>query len=155
MQQTKRFNAIALAGLVAGTLDGLAAALLYVIRTGKNPIAVFRFIASGVFGQEALSGGVGMGLIGIAFHFIIAMGWTILFFMASSRISLLLKYWIVSGIFYGLFVWLMMNLVVLPLSRVPALPMTLSGVIIGVSVLVVCIGLPIAFLTQRFYRSQK
>lgn len=155
MQQTKRFNAIAVAGLLAGTFDGLAAALLYVIRTGKNPIAVFRFIASGVFGPEALSGGMGMGMIGIVFHFIIAMGWTILFFIASSRINLLLKYWVVSGIFYGLFVWLMMNLVVLPLSRVPPLPMTLDGVIIGVSVLVVCIGLPIAFLAQRFYRSQK
>ncbi len=154
MQQTKRFNAIMVAGLLAGTLDGLAAALLYVIRTGKNPIAVFRFIASGVFGQEALSGGMGMGMIGIVFHFIIAMGWTMVFFIASSRISLLIKYWVVSGILYGLFVWMAMNLVVLPLSRVPALPLTFSGVLIGVSVLMVCIGLPIAFLAQRFYRSQ-
>jgi hypothetical protein len=126
-----------------------------VIRTGKNPMAVYRFIASGVFGPEALSGGVGVGIMGIVFHFIIAMGWTILFFMACSKVRLLLMNWVISGIAYGLFVWLMMNLVVLPLSYVPQLPITLNGFLVGVCVLIFCIGFPIAFLALRYYRFQK
>jgi hypothetical protein len=150
VQQKSR--AIVLAALLAGTLDGLAAALLFIIRTGKNPLAVFRFIASGVFGQEALSGGVLMATIGILFHYVIAAGWTIIFFIACSRFTILLKNWIVSGIVYGLFVWLMMNLVVLPLSRVPSVAMTVNGVLIGISVLIVCIGLPISFFANKYYQ---
>jgi hypothetical protein len=151
MLKRDSINAIVRAGLLAGTMDGLAAALLYVIRTGKNPIAVYRFVASGVFGQDALSGGLAMGLTGILFHYMIAMGWAIIFFVACTKIPILLKNWFISGITYGLFVWLMMNLVVLPLSRVSALTMTVNGVLIGISVLMVCIGLPISFLARKYY----
>lgn len=150
----QKSSAIVIAGLLAGTLDGLAAALLFIIRTGKNPLAVFRFIASGVFGQDALSGGVLMATMGIFFHYVIAAGWTIIFFMAYSRLTILLKNWIVSGIVYGLFVWLIMNLVVLPLSRVPAVSMTVNGVLIGISVLMVCIGLPISYLAHKYYQQE-
>jgi hypothetical protein len=149
----KQINAMLLAGLLAGTLDGLAAAILYVIRTGKNPLAVFRFIASGVFGPDALSGGTSMAMMGILFHYIIATGWAVLFFMACSRFTMLLKNWMVSGISYGLFVWLMMNLVVLPLSRVPSVPIAVNGAIIGILVLMFCIGLPISFLARKYFRS--
>ncbi len=155
MLKRENINAIVRAGLLAGTMDGLAAALLYVIRTGKNPLAVYRFVASGVFGQEALSGGVLMGLTGILFHYLIAMGWTILFFVVGVRIPILLKNWFISGIAYGLFVWLMMNLVVLPFSRVSALSMTVNGVLIGISVLMVCIGLPISFLAHKYHSTHK
>jgi hypothetical protein len=151
---TQKSRAIILAGLLAGTLDGLAAALLFIIRTGKNPLAVFRFIASGVFGQEALSGGVFMAAIGIFFHYVIAAGWSFIFFIACSRLVILWKYWVVSGIGYGLLVWLMMNLVVLPLSRVPSVSMTVNGVLIGISVLIVCIGLPISFSSKRYFQQE-
>ena len=144
---------IVVAGLVAGTLDGLAAAILYVIRTGKNPLAVYRFVASGVFGPDALSGGTSMAMMGIFFHYIIATGWALLFFISCSRLTILLKNWIITGIFYGLFVWLMMNLVVLPLSRVPSVPIIVSGATIGILVLMFCIGLPISFLANKYFRS--
>jgi len=149
--QPSRIKVILWTGLLAGTLDGLAAALLYFIRTGKNPMVVYRFIASGVFGSEALSGGLSMGLIGIFFHYTIAMGWTIVFFTACTRLPVLLKNRIAVGITYGIFVWLMMNLVVIPLSRVPPSPVTLSGVVTGAFVLIICIGLPISFMANKYY----
>jgi len=151
---TRKTRAIVFAGIVAGTLDGLAAALIYFLRTGKNPLVVYRFIASGIFGQEALSGGISMPLLGIFFHYVIAISWTLLFFILCLKLSILLKNWVVSGIAFGLVVWLSMNLVILPLSRVPSTPITLSGALIGISVLMVCIGLPIAFLASRYYQSK-
>lgn len=151
----QKTRSIAFAGIIAGTLDGLAAALIYFLRTGKNPLAVYRFIASGIFGQEALSGGASMALLGIFFHYGIALGWAWLFFIACPKLSILLKNWLVSGIFYGLVVWLSMNLVVLPISRVPSTTITLSGAIIGISVLMVCVGLPIAFLASKYYQNNR
>lgn len=151
----QKIRSIVFAGIIAGTLDGLAAAIIYFLRTGKNPLAVYRFIASGIFGQEALSGGTSMALLGIFFHYGIAFGWTLLFFRVCLKLSFLLKNWIVSGIAYGLVVWLSMNLIVLPLSRVPSSTITLSSAIIGISVLMVCIGLPIAFIANKYYQKNR
>jgi len=95
-----------------------------------------------------------MPLLGIFFHYVIAISWTLLFFILCLKLSILLKNWVVSGIAFGLVVWLSMNLVILPLSRVPSTPITLSGALIGISVLMVCIGLPIAFLASRYYQSK-
>ncbi len=143
-------------GLLAGTLDGLAAALLYSIPTGKDPLNVFRFIASGVFGKEAFAGGVAMAMYGIFFHYVIATGWTVLFFLAYPRLPLLSKNKIVTGLLYGVFVWLMMNLVVLPLSNVPmGGEREVTDIIKGMVVLMICIGIPISWLVSRHYSKLK
>ena len=143
---------IALAGLLAGTLDGLAASLLFILRTGKNPMIVFQFIASGVFGKTAFS--AGMEWWGILFHYGIATGWTIVFFLLYPKISILQKNIIATGIGYGIVVWMGMNLIVVPLSRVQQGPFSLSNAIINMIILMVCIGLPIARLVSRHYRAR-
>ena len=53
---------------------------------------------------------------------------------------------------YGIFVWIMMNKVVMPLSRVqmPA-TITWNSILIGASVLVVCIGLPVSLGARRYF----
>ncbi|HVE60655.1 MAG TPA: hypothetical protein VNA26_02470, partial [Chitinophagaceae bacterium] len=68
------------AGLLVGTLDILAAFLDYYISTNKNPLNVFTFIASGVFGKKAFTGGSSMIILGAVFHFIIALAFTLFFF---------------------------------------------------------------------------
>lgn len=146
-----RVSDVLSAGLIAGTLDGIAAALVYVIRTGKNPLNVYRYVASGVFGQDALSGGVTMAMMGILFHYTIATSWALIFFVLCSRNSILLKNWLLSGIAYGIVVWLLMNLVILPLSRVSSAPMTVDSVIIGATVIMGCVGLPIAFMANKSF----
>ena len=153
--QSSALKTIAKAGLITGALDGLAAALLFSIPSGKDPMIVFRFIASGVFGKEAFVGGVPMALWGILFHFIIATGWTVLFFLAYPRIALLSKNKITTAIFYGVFVWLMMNLIVVPLSNVTMVgPKEVSGIIKGIVVLILCIGLPNTWIISKYYQQQ-
>ncbi len=51
---------ILLSGLLVGTLDILAAFVDYYIATGKNPLIILKFIASGVFRKTALTGNGGM-----------------------------------------------------------------------------------------------
>lgn len=139
------------AGLLAGTLDGLAAALSYYLQTGKNPVNVFKFVASGVFGTSALTGPDNVAFWGILFHYLIATGFAALFVLAYPRVAVLRKNWVVVGLAYGVFVWLVMNLVVVPLSNTPPVPFRLAGVVRGMAILMVCIGLPIAWVTNRFY----
>ena len=144
-------------GLLAGTLDGLSACIMYYSQSGKDPLNVFRFIASGVFGSPALSGGVPMGLWGIIFHYVIAFGWTILFFWLAAKLPVLTRNWIVSGIAYGIFVWLMMNLVVVPVSLVPmkAGPKEWAGILKATLILIICIGLPVSYSAKRYLPNRK
>lgn len=146
---------LVITGLVVGTLDGLAAVGMYYVQTGNNPLNVFRFIASGIFGRPAFSGGVTMALLGLLFHYVIAAGWTILFFWLAARFFYLTKNWIVSGVMYGIFIWLMMNLVIVPLSLVPMKdgPKEWAGIIKGVLILIVCVGLPVAYSAKRYLRN--
>lgn len=67
-------GAIFLSGLIAGTLDILAAFFFYAILFQKTTaIKILQSIASGVFKKEAYSGGAQMAWYGLGFHFIIAI----------------------------------------------------------------------------------
>src|ERR1700752_2827625 len=106
------------AGLIAGTLDILSAFAYYYIKSGKtNFLVIFKFIASGIFGKDAGTGGTAMILSGLILHYAIAFSFTIFFFWLYPKVSLMSKNRIVTGIVYGLFVWSVMNLVVVPLSN--------------------------------------
>ena len=141
------------AGIIAGIMDGLGASLMFYIRTGKGPEGVFRYVASGALGDIALTGSAALALVGMAFHLVIAFTWALIYVNLYPQIKRLIPNWIVSGILYAIFVWCVMNLVVIPLSRTPDTPITLMGAIRGASVLVLCIGLPIAGITHYHYKA--
>ena len=143
------------AGLLAAVLDGLAASISTYLVSGNTPDVVFKFVASGVFGKESFSGGSVMVLAGIFFHTLIACTWAFIYFQLFIRIPSLRKNWVVNGIAYGAMVWVVMNFVVIPLSNTPAITMTMAGSIRGMLILMVCIGLPIAFLVGKFYAHDK
>jgi uncharacterized membrane protein YagU involved in acid resistance len=140
------------AGLVAGTLDALAAMTMFIIRTGKNPAAVWRYVASGVFGKDALTGGTDVVIWGLIFHFLIALIWAVIFFVIYPTLRRLIRNSVVTGLLYGVLVWLVMNLVVLPLSHIPpAPPFDLSKALIGMAIIMVCVGLPISLIVSKHY----
>ena len=71
--------------------------------------------------------------------------------MASRKLAVLLRRPVISGVVYGLAVYLFMNLVVLPLSGVPH-PIkapSLASRINGVLAVVLFIGLTISLLIHR------
>ena len=147
-------KAVLVAWLVAGTLDGAAASLQSLI-AGGNPVRVFQYIASGVFGQEAFSGGILMALAGGVFHYFIAFCWTILFFLLYPKIRLLSKNIHLTAAAYGVVIWIVMNFVVLPLSGVTQGAFNLQRAAIGAAILVVCVGWPVALMAKGHYSKLK
>ena len=134
------------AGFLVGCLDLGAASLNFFLLTKKNPINVLYFIASGLLGKSAFEGGVGIAALGAALHFVIAYSWTALFFLLSSRFSFLATYPILTGIVYGGCIWVVMNIVVLPLSQIGLRPFNPTQALINAGILMVCIGIPLAFI---------
>ncbi len=132
-------------GLLVGTLDITAASIQFFIKTGKGPGTILKFVASGLFGKEAFTGGIPMIIAGLIIHFMIAMTFTLLFALLIKNIALLCENRLVTGLFYGAFVWAVMNLVVWPIIKVPPRIPNLSRDLQAIGILIVCIGLPLAF----------
>jgi len=142
------WKAIVLTGSLAGTLDAIAAIVVY----QAKPVSLFQFIASGAFGAgKAFSGGLTMAFWGILFHYIIAFSWTIIFFFMYPVFLIMRKNKYITGLLYGIVVWIMMNLVVLPLTQISQGPFNIRSALIGASILMVAVGLPISLLTNRYY----
>lgn len=145
---------VLLAGIIVGTLDISAAMLQFFIKTGKDPFIVLRFVASGVFGSTAMKGGADMIAWGFLFHYIIAMSFTVFFFWLCSRRPSLLQNRLVTGIGYGIFTWAVMRFMVVPLSLTNKQPATLSGTLMAILILVVCIGIPLAYMAAAFRKQE-
>lgn len=138
------------AALIVGTLDITAACTQVYLRTGKPSIKpVLFFVASGLLGKQAFTHGDIMMLAGLLIHYCIAAAFTVFFFLVISRWSFSHQQRLLTGILYGAFVWMVMNLLVLPLTASAPLKRTPSSIAISMFILVVCIGIPLAFLAAK------
>jgi len=146
-------GSIFLAGLIAGTLDILAAIFVYaVILQQTTAIKILQSIASGIFKKEAYTGGPQMAWYGLGLHYLIAFIFTWFYFTIYSYVPFLKKSTIISGLLYGIFVWIIMNLIVLPIAF-PVLPEKHFDfpLLLSITILMLCIGLPIASFTKKYY----
>lgn len=139
------------AGLIAGILDATAASINYKIATGNNPIKVWKFVASGFFGKAALTGGTSFAIWGFIFHMLIAATFAALFFFIYPHVKFLSKNKVLTGLFYGIIVWMIMNLIIVPLSHTPKFPFNATKAILAAGILMVCIGLPISLIVAKYY----
>ncbi len=144
-----KISKIIAAGLLVGTLDISAACLQYYIKTGKSPENVLKFVASGVFGKEAFTGGLLMSLCGLLFHFLIAFCFTTFFFFIYPRLKFLSFNVFLTAVLFGVFTWTVMNRIVLPLSYTPPIPFTWASAAIAAGILTLCIGLPLSIIAKK------
>jgi hypothetical protein len=147
---------VLLTGLLAGTLDATAACIQYYINTGKNPALVFRYVASATFGNKVMTGNLyGWAACGLLFHFLIAISFTLFFFLMYPQIKKWIPNKFVAGILYGLFVWVIMNMLVVPISFGKPI-FDIQSVIfkkaaVAAAILIVAIGLPVSLIANRYY----
>ena len=97
--------------------------------------------------------------VGLLVHFIIAISFTFFFFFLAKQIPSLVKYPILIGILYGLFVWSTMRFIILPyISRLNPKPIVgqeaIKNAAIAASIIVVCVGIPIVLLARRYFRTK-
>ena len=128
-------RAILYGTIVIGTLDIVDAFAFFGLRSGSTPMRILQSIASGWLGRAAYTGGARAAALGAVTHYFIAFGIVATYFVASRRMSVLIRHPIVCGIVYGLLVYLFLNRVVIPLSAIgaaagPALPVLANGLLI-------------------------
>lgn len=146
---------ILVAGFIAGSLDIGAAFLDYYINTGKGPENVLKFISSGIFGKTAFNEDPFMIWFGLLLHFIIAFVFTILFFILYQRIKFLRISVLLSAIIIGIVIWLIMNLIVVPLSNTPKFLFKPGNAIKAALILICAIGLPMILIFKTYFFNEK
>ncbi|MFB6454272.1 hypothetical protein ACE38W_03290 [Chitinophaga sp. Hz27] len=154
MEKTRQYGkittpVIAGAALLAGTLDLATSLIAYTLRSGRPFTDILLFISSAIFGPAAFSGHKAMPWFGVLIHYAIAFVFTTIFFLIYPMIRKGIRNTFLIAVLYGCFVWVIMNLVVLPLTHVKPVPITTQGVVIGAVILILMIGLPLAIIANR------
>ena len=152
MERSRAFRAIASAGLIAGILDITSAFVIAGLK-GVGSIRMLQGIASGLLGARSFEGGMATAGLGLAIHFLIAFTAASVFYAASRKLTFLTQRPVISGLFYGVAVYLFMYWIVVPFAIVNARH-SVSRDVTAVIVHMVLIGLPIALVVRRFSRQQ-
>ena len=145
-------RAILWGGLIAGAIDITYACVFSYLRRGVPPGQILQSVASGALGRAAFDGGTTTAALGLVFHFLIALIWAAIYYLASRKLTVLARVPYVCGVVYGLVIFAVMNYVVIPLSAAPfgAPPPSSPAFSVGLLVHMLGIGLPIALATRRF-----
>lgn len=141
--------AIVVGGIVAGALDIVYAFTVYGVQ-GVAPLTILQSIASGVLGREAFRGGVETGALGAALHFFMTGVMAGVFVFASLALPWLRKRAVQWGMIYGGAIFLVMNFVVVPLSRANGALPPVEFYAAGFVVHVLLVGLPIALIARQY-----
>lgn len=138
-------------GLIAGILDGVTACIVFRLKLNLSPTQVMQYIASAVYGPGAFTGGNIMVAIGTLLHFLIAFSLAAAYFWIYPHFKVLANWPKLSGLSYGLVIWLVMNLIVLPQSKIASTPFEITAVIISITWHMILVGLPIAIITKAHF----
>lgn len=134
--------------LLVGSLD-LLAAILMNWKTG--PAGILKYIASGVFGSPAFKGGTDMVLYGLLFHYGIALLFTTTLFLLHPMFYSWFRTKFLTGVIYGIVIWFIMSHGVVPLSHAPFPSFKLIGMLKACSIIILCVGLPISYISTGYY----
>ncbi len=145
--------AVLYGGIAAGLLDATDGVVAFYLMYGLNPIQVLQFIASGAIGPKAFEGGLTTAGLGMFYHFVIAFAAAGVFAVAAYWFRALRDHWIVTGLFFGAFVWAFMNLLVVPNSAAQPPALTLPAVLNGVIGHAVFVGVAISYFTRHLANS--
>lgn len=144
----RAIQAVVAAGLVCGTLDGISALVVYRVPWMR----LFQSIAFGALGPESFKGGMKTAVLGIVFHYTVAFGATIVFFMTSRFLPALVDRALLFGPLYGLCVHLVMQFVVVPMSLIGRRPFTWRAFLTGLAVHMIVVGPSIALTLRSVLR---
>src|SRR5262249_23792759 len=117
MTRLSPVTAVLLGGLTVAVLD-IADAIIYYGFLGAKPIQIFQSIAVGVLGRASYDGGMATALLGAGLHCFISLMIVLVLYLGATHLPVITRRPLLSGAIYGLGVYVVMEFVVLPLSRV-------------------------------------
>jgi len=148
MKKFRALRAIVTAGVVVGILD-ISSAFVIWWQRGVALQRGLQGIAAGLLGTKSYEGGMATAALGLALHFFIAFVVVSIFYLASRKVPFLTKQPFVSGVFYGIGVYIVMYWIVLP-AAFSTFRHRPSNELLELAIHICLIGLPTAFIVRRY-----
>ena len=148
MKNLRPLQEILIAGLVVGVLDISSALVIW----SQRSVALQRGlqgIAVGLLGAKSYTGGMATAGLGLALHFLVAFVVVTIFYLASRKFQFLTKQPFISGVLYGIGVYVVMYWIVLP-TAFPTFRHRLANELLELAIHICLIGLPTAFIVLRY-----
>ena len=148
-------NSLLRSSVIAGLIIGTADVIIYhwfvtSVLGGVPLISVYQYIASGALGESAFAGGIATALLGALFHFLFSIVIASVFILSADRIPLLRRYVIPGSLLFGFGVFIVMNMIVTPLSATPPLPApTTPELVVNILDHLLVFGLLLGILVRR------
>ena len=147
MKNSGAFRAILNAGLVVGVLD-ISSAFVIWWQRGVRARRGLQGIAAGLLGAKSYEGGLVTAGLGLALHFFVAFVVVSVFYQASRKIEFLTIHPVVSGVLYGIGVYIVMYWFVLP-TVFPTFRHRIGNDLLAVAIHISLIGLPCALMMRH------
>lgn len=106
------------AGLACAAAD-LGYVVVLVLRAGGKPARMLQGIAFSVLGPATYAGGAATAALGLALHTGVALGAATMFYALHRASGLVRAHWLAAGVLFGAGFYVFMQLVALPLTRLP------------------------------------
>jgi hypothetical protein len=116
---------------------------------GVSPVRVLQSVARGVLGTASFDGGARTAVLGGVLHYTIATTMVLVYHAASRSFPALTRRPVALGLAYGVLLYLIMNLVVLPVSAV-GMPRFDNKLWVGLSVVMHLVFGVICAMAARF-----
>jgi hypothetical protein len=143
------------AGAAVAVLDGAFAVAIYVhVLHACSTAQLMQSIARALLGPAAFRGGGATVALGLALHCAVAYGWTLIYAAltaASGRLRELTattRGALTAGAIFGVFIWLAMDLLVVPLTRASMTPIGSPLFAIMLTWHAAGVGIPIALIVR-------
>lgn len=148
MKNSGAFRTILTAGLVVGVLD-ISSAFVIWWQRGVGAQRGLQGIAAGLLGANSYQDGLVTAGLGLALHFFVAFVVVSVFFTASRKIEFLTVHAVVSGVLYGIGVYLVMYWLVLPMAF-PTFRHHVGNDLLAIAIHISLIGLPCALIVRHY-----
>src|SRR5262245_59393197 len=148
MKNFGAFRTILTAGLIVGVLD-ISSAFVIWWQRGVGARRGLQGIAAGLLGANSYEGGLVTAGLGLGLHFFVAFVVVSVFYLASRKIAFLTLHPVVSGVLYGIGVYIVMYWFVLP-TAFSTFRHRLGNELLAVAIHISLIGLPCARMVRRY-----
>ncbi|HVI26228.1 MAG TPA: DUF1440 domain-containing protein [Xanthomonadaceae bacterium] len=120
---TIRWHWVVFGGLLLASLDALFATGYWRLAADLPWTRVFQSVAAGVLGPDASrAGGESAAWLGLVLHYAIAMAFVVVYALVARMWPALARRPLAYGVAYGLWLYVAMNCIVIPLSAIGRLP---------------------------------
>jgi len=143
-------TAALVAGLAASVIEMVFVLPIQALLLGNPPVRIFLFIAAGFLGKAALKGGTEVVVLGTTIHvFVSVVAAAVYVFAARLWDDVLIRKPVISGMAFGAVCYVVMTLLVVPLSAIGyrANP-SIVNIWLSIAIHVFAFGLPIGLISS-------